>query len=233
MTREELEKILNRRLLQIANINTNWTIWNGLRNSFQKGAEYEQLPEYSPRFWTVTMNNLLSKALLEMAKLCDEHRECMGLLKIINICEQNQGLFPDEHVLTFTNVETGEEISRTRRVNVVETIKQAKEKYQSVCGIREKLSVLRDKTLAHTDKDVFLDTQALYQKVSLQEGEFEELISVATDILKSFLSDLAHTVVSINCVDEDDYDILLYYVKKGKAAYLKEIRAKTSELNKS
>ena len=169
MTKEELDATLNKLLYDIATIKTNWIIWKGLRDNLQEGAEYTRILEYSPCFWTVTLNNLLSNTLLGLARLYDEHKDCVGIKKLINICEQNQTLFPQERKEVYTDPDTGEQTLHKEHVNIRESIKMAKIKYQSINKFRDQLITLSDKHLAHTDKQNFLDVKSLYNEISLKK----------------------------------------------------------------
>lgn len=228
MTIEKLEAILNKMILEITAINTNWVMWNGLREEMQNGAKYEILLDFSPCFWTITLNNLLSRTLLGTAKLYDENKKCIGLQKIINICEQNQELFPKNRTATYTDGYTGEKTSFTISKDVSESIRIAKQKYQDVHDLRIQLMSLRDKYLAHADKDIFLDVEIFYHEVALKKEAFEKLIETAANILNSFLASLSDTQVHTEFENSDDYKNLLRYAKEGKEAVLKRIRSKTN-----
>lgn len=228
MTKEELDAILNKMLREITIINTNWVMWNGLRDALQEGSEYNKLLEYSPCFWTITLNNLLSKALLGTAKLYDENKKCMGLQKIINICEQNQKLFSKNRTTTYTDGYTGEKNSFTVSKDISESIRISKQKYQDIHNFRTQLITLRDKYLAHADKDIFLDIEAFYNEVALKKDALEKLIETAENILNSFLADLSDTRVYTEFENSDDYKNLLRYAKEGKEAVLQRIRSKTN-----
>ena len=231
MTSEELVLILNEMLHEITIIKTNWTIWKGLKNELYEGAEYEVVLGYSPCFWTVTLNNLLDKALLGTAKLYDEHKGCYGLKKIINLCEQNQKLFPKCHELKCKDGYTGEEFSHTTKRDISAEIKTARQKYQSLQDARTQLTTLRDKHLAHSDKNFFLDASGLYNEVSLKGETLEVLIDTAADITNSFFAALSDAKIHAEYQNVDDYKTLLRYAKEGKEAYLQRIKSKTN--NKS
>lgn len=226
MTKEELDAILNKMLREITIINTNWVMWKGLRDALQEGSEYNKLLEYSPCFWTITLNNLLSKALLGTAKLYDEHKDSLGLKRLIDRCEQNQGLFPKSHTIKSIDAYTGEPDPLTISKNISADILMLKEKYASVQHYSEQLMTLRDKHMAHMDKKYFLIDSELYHKVALKKDSLEALIKTAGDIANCLLSNLSHTVVPIEYNNSDDYEILLRYVKEGKEAYLQKIKAK-------
>ncbi|MBE6567763.1 MAG: hypothetical protein E7657_03790 [Ruminococcaceae bacterium] len=229
MTTEKLEATLNEFLHEITIIKTNWIIWNGLREEMQEGAKYEKLLEYSPCFWTVTLNNLLSKTLLGTAKLYDEHKDCLGLQKLINICDQNQTLFPKSHAIIHTNGYTGEQIPYEVQKDICANIKEAREKYQSVQNFRSQLITLRDKHLAHLDKSTFLNAKELYREVALKKEALEKLFETAAGIANSFLSCLSNNVVYTEFHNVDDYQILLTYIKEGKKAYLQRIKPRTNK----
>ena len=226
MTAKKLDSILNEMLREITIIKTNWTMWKGLKNELHKGAEYEAILGYSPCFWTVTLNNLLDKALLGTAKLYDEHDDCFGLKKLINVCEQNQKLFPKCHELKCKDGYTGEEFSHTIKRDISAKIEVARQKYQSLQDARTQLITLRDKHLAHTDKSIILEAEKLYQEVALKGEVFEKLIDTAAEITNSFLSTLSNTAVHIGFQNADDYKTLLHYAKEGKEAYLQKIKSR-------
>ena len=227
MTTEKLEAILNKLLGEITIIKANWFIWKGLKEEMKEGTEYENLLTISPCFWSITFDNLLSKALLGTAKLYDEDKECIGLQKIINICEQNQKLFPKTHNVKLSDGYTGEQLTYVAQNDISESVKIAQQKYQSVQEFRTQLIQLRDKHLAHTDKKVVLLEKDFYNEVSLKREAFEKLIETAADITNLFLSILSGTTVHTEFHNVDDYKKILRYTKEGKEAYLKRIRSKT------
>lgn len=231
MTVERVIATFEKTLSDIIIIKTNWLIWKGLRNNLHKGAEYEELLEYSPCFWTITLDNLLSKVLMGTAKLYDEDKGCMGLQKIINICEQHQKLFPKSRTIMVTDGYTGEKDSYIVEKDIIADIKNARQKYQSIKDIRMQLITLRDKHLAHTDKSVFLGTEEFYREISLKGEALEKLIEIAADIVNTFLSNLSDTLFYTEFENADDYEKLLRYVKKGKEAYRQEIRSKINHSN--
>ena len=228
MTVEELAATFEKTLSEIAIIKTNWLIWKGLRKNLHKGAEYEKLLEYSPCFWTITLDNLLSKVLMGTAKLYDENKDCMGLQKIINICEQHQKLFPKSRTITVTDSYTGEKVSYIVEKDIIADIKSARQKYQSIKDIRIQLIKLRDKHLAHTDKSVFLETEEFYREISLKGEALEKLMEIVADIVNTFLSNLSDTLFYTEFENADDYKDLLHYAKEGQEAYSQKIRAKTN-----
>lgn len=229
MTAENLEAILNEMLREITIINSNWIMWNGLREEMMEGAKYEEVLKYSPCFWTVTLNNLLSKTLLGTSKLYDEHKDCLGLKKLINICEQNQSLFPKNHTVTYANGYTGEIAHDILQNDIGANIREAKQKYQSVQNYRTQLITLRDKHLAHVDKNIFLNAKEFYKEVSLKRDALEKLIKTAGEIANSFLSRLSSTCIHVEYQNSDDYKILLRYAKEGKASYLQRIKKSNHE----
>ncbi|MBQ7851649.1 MAG: hypothetical protein IJ342_02055 [Muribaculaceae bacterium] len=228
MTKEELDAILNKSLREIAIIKTNWIILNGLKEAMQEGAEYEMLLDISPCFWSTTLNNLSSNVLMKTAKIYDEHKDCIGLKKIINICEQNQELFPKKHTVTCTDGDTGEKCSFDMKKDVCKDIRDAQHKYQELYDARMQLMTLRDKYLAHTDKRIFLDVKSFYQEVAFKQETIEILIKTAGDIFNSFLSDLSNTTVPLEFDNADDYEKMLRYAKDGKEAFLQRIKSRAN-----
>ena len=112
--------------------------------------------------------------------------------------------------------------------DIGDDIQIAKQKYQEIYDCRTQLITLRDKYLAHADKDIFLDIEAFYHEVALKKEALEKLIETAESILNSFLADLSDTRVYTEFENLDDYKNLLRYAKEGKEAYLQRIRSKTN-----
>lgn len=145
-----------------------------------------------------------------------------GFKKIINICEQNQNIFPKKHEFYLTDSKTKESVAMKREVDLLLTLKEAQAQYKSVEVLRDKLITLRDNHLAHADKDHILDIHTLYQNSSLKNDEIDKLIAVAAGILNSFLSALDRTVVSVHHTNADDYKNILKYAVLGKDTRMKE-----------
>lgn len=155
-------------------------------------------------------------------------KNALDCKKIINICEQNQKLFPKNRKVMYTDGYTKEQLSYIMQKNINEDIQIARQKYQSVQEFRTQLITLRDKHLAHTDKKVFLYTKDFYNEVSLKGEALEKLIETASDITNLFLSNLSDTVVHTEFHNVDDYEKILRYVKEGKEAYLQKIKSKNN-----
>lgn len=215
MDKETLAEFINQQIIHLVEIRSYSHIWLELHNAFQADAEYNAVYRVSPYFWHLLLKNLQHCFLLEAAKLFDESGESLSIQKTINICEQNQKLFPTEHKRIVYYHSTEKVIENTVSVNIKNVIKEAKEKYASVSETREKLFILRDKDLAHFDKKHSLDVSKLYGETALNRDKFDEMLCVAEEILNTFLSALTDTKISTRHCDVEDYERLLKVARKG------------------
>lgn len=215
MDKETLEKLLKEQLNHLVEIRSYSKIWLDLHNAFQADAKYNSVYRIAPYFWQITLENYQHRFLLEVAKLYEESNECLSIQKMINICEQNQKLFPKEHRRELYCHSTDEIVVKIVPVDITKTIAEAKEKYATVAETRDKLFALRDKDLAHFDKKKGLDLKQFYQDTALNRDKFEEMICVAENILNSFLTVLTDTAVCTKHVDIEDFERLLKVARKG------------------
>ena len=215
MKKEDLEQKLQIQLSRVTHIKSCLEIWKGLHAEFSSEAENNAVFQESPYFWNMVLKTFQENFLLGVAKLYDENSDSLGLRKTINICEQNQSLFPTEHQRKLYDHFGKKEIVNVVPVDIVATIKSANDCYNSVQEFRSKLITIRDKYLAHSDKKYAENPALLYEEFSLKWEDFEKLIFVAQKILNGFLTALIDMCVSTTHWDRDDFKHLLFAANAG------------------
>ena len=223
MTKENLQQKLEVQLTKVTHIKSCFEIWKGLHNKFQLGAEYNTVFQKSPYFWNLTLQVFQERFLLEVAKLYDENKDCLGIKKMINICEQNQKLFPKEHRRKLYNHFEEKEIENIVSVDIVSVIQSAKNRYNTAQDTRRRLITLRDKYLAHADKKYVEDPNNLYQEIALNIDAFKKLLNVADEILNILLIALTDRCHSLDHLNRDDYNYLLAAAHNGIEKTNKEV----------
>ena len=229
MTKDRLENLIKTQLYNISDIITYLTIWEELHIAFQTGEKYREVYQWSPFFWQTLLHNYQQRFLIETAKLYDKSTDSMGIQKMINICEQNQKLFPKEHTRKLFEIRDDREIIQTVSVNISGILQSAKSKYLEMSESGQKLRQLRDKHLAHADHKYYTDITSLYEEVGLGREEFRNMIDTAGEIMNSFLTALTDTRIALKHLDVDDYKHLLGFAYEGITAYEQETNGRKSQ----
>lgn len=200
MTKAEYEKALKKLMDKIIYCESNRQIYKRLTELCGIGKKYEDVAIKGDMFFSMIVHNLLNELLAELARLYDEGS--FGLLKAINIVEQNQKLLSEYC--------DKEEIDQRE---IKQMITDAREKYNSVKDCRERLFEIRDKHLAHTDKKYVLNYGVLYD--GFNWGYVEDLIMAAAEIINRITSLLRGAVTMYNWIGDDGVDVLIRAAHNG------------------
>ena len=123
----------------------------------------------------------------------DPRNEVVSISKLVNICEQNQSIFPDMVVIHGINAGTGNheiwEIPTDSGVLRLD-ITSWKDGFAELSSTVTKLNTLRNKYFAHNSKEMFYKNEGI--SVGITEAEIESLLSFATKVCKEALCVLCY-----------------------------------------
>lgn len=188
-------------------------------SKYDKEEKYHNVIQKYPCFWNLTIRNIESNIALITAKLYDAHKDCFGLQKLINVCEQSPKLFPERRELFGEVIET----------DVVSISKKAQTLLNNMKSQSDLLREHRDKNIAHKDKQYIIRQNKLYEGYPLTWGDIDDLLHTATGICNIFLAELTEkAIVPIYSNFDDIFGLLdnahigsLYrhefYTKKNKS----------------
>lgn len=199
MTKNDVEERIKQLLNKLTLVENNRCIYEELSKLCGKDKKYECVLKQNKCFWGMTISNLKSSLITELAKIFDEHNGSFGIKKVINICSQNYSWF--------VGWCAQESITHNELIQYFES------QYAKVENERNKLKTIRDKYLAHNDKKYIIGYSELFDGFTW--SNVEDLIEVAFDILATIWGCFTNTGYCISCLDNDDVRCLIFDAYKG------------------
>lgn len=176
--------ILNR----LTYVNSSINISKSIKSAFDSEARELLLPDIN--FWIVVWDNCMFRALLELAKTYEEGQDVIGIQKLIN------------------------QVSQTKpSTNKKALVQESQEKYDVLKSSRDKLRTLRDKGLAHADKEYLTDLECLVSEYGLSSAKIDELINSAAEICNDILIEFSGEGRSVAVALNDDASGIIRDVK--------------------
>ena len=158
--------------------NSSINIFKSILDFYKKDDPELPLPDLN--FWVAVADNCCFRSLAELAKTYDEDEEAVGLRRLMNQAEQ------------------------TKSVGIKAILQLARENYDKLAPQREKLKILRDKGLAHSDKKYATNLQSLVSAYGLSLEEQLALINTAADICNDILAEFTGVGRSVALAHNDD-----------------------------
>ena len=200
MTTDEYEQSLKVLMDKTIYCEANRQIYKRLTELCGIGKTYEVVLEKGNLFFGMMVDNLLNELLMELSRIYDEGS--FGLLKVINIIYGNKEL----------STEYCNKLGLSKKV-INQLVIDVKQIYDGVKECREKLFTIRDKHLAHTDKDFVFDYGALYKDFTWRNVEV--LIEAAAEIINRLTDLLNGTQINYNWIDDGNVNIVIHAMYKG------------------
>ena len=200
MTKEKLEKIIYRLIHELKLAKDCLSVFRTIndakehrRREVQSAIGFFDTAQRSAKYTLYMMLCNLYES--------DSRNEVLSISKLINICEQNQSIFPDRYVISVINAGAGNhenwEIPTDNDV-LQREIKSWKDGLKELSSTITKLNTWRNKYFAHNSKEVFYKNEGIFEAVT--EVEIESLLNFALIVCKEALSELSHS----------DFDITTY-----------------------
>jgi len=175
MQKQEMKQIIETLINKVRFAENNRLLYVQLCSLCGEGKPYEEVWYIAKTFWSMTTQNIFVRIIWELMELYDEHKQAYGLLKLMQVCEQNQNLFYDN----ITDPIKHQKATRKLLADV-------HEEYSKIEQQRKKLKTIRDVDMAHLDAKYILNTNAIYVDENFLWGDIEELIHSAFIICNSF-----------------------------------------------
>ena len=194
MNEQRLCQNVNALLDRLTYANSSIHIFKSILAVYDNQEQDLLLPDMN--FWRVVCDNCCFRALAELAKTYDEGKDSIGLQKLLNQAEQTR---PEE--------------------SVRELVKAARESYSSLHPLRDKLKILRDKGLAHSDKEYASNLKLLVSEHGMPLEDIETLIRTAAEICSDILVAFTGTGRSIELFLNDDASGIIHDLRiaRGKS----------------
>lgn len=194
MNEQRLCQNVNALLDRLTYANSSIHIFKSIIAVYDNQEQDLLLPDMN--FWRVVCDNCCFRALAELAKTYDEGKDSIGLQKLLNQAEQTR---PEE--------------------SVRELVKAARESYSSLHPLRDKLKILRDKGLAHSDKEYASNLKLLVSEHGMPLEDIETLIRTAAEICSDILVAFTGTGRSIELFLNDDANGIIHDLRiaRGKS----------------
>ena len=200
MEQEKLCQNINATLDRLTFANSSLNIVRSIQAAYKK--EGKELFIRDINFWKTVTDDCCFRALVELAKTYEEGKDSVGLQKILNQTEQ---LLPNEQIK--------------------QLLEQAREKYATLEPLRDKLRILRDKGLVHSDKKYASDLNTLVTEYGLPLDELNILIDTAAEICSDILGELTGTGRTIELALSDDASEIIKDIKFAQMKQKEEHKA--------
>ena len=162
-------------------------------------------------FNKVTLISLQTTFIMETCKLVDI-RENKNIFKLLNICESNYSIFPEESIIEVP-IENGEIETFINKINVREDIINIKNELNKFNNIIEHLKGLRDQYYAHCDKEFFFESEKVFQKYHISYEDISELLNLLLKSLNKILIDLCNESYMFIHKGTDEFEKILQCIK--------------------
>lgn len=137
---------------------------------FKYFAENKELFQLSPTFFAFARDGLLESAVSNLVKLYDVHKDALSIYKYLNLAEQSRNVL----------------FEKANQKELKNAIKQDRDKLSREEEVLSNLRMWRDKRLFHLDKNYAGDLNEVFREYILTIEQFENLFSLAKDILNRY-----------------------------------------------
>ena len=205
------EKLLDYAIQLLTHIRITFSYLNTYKSLCTFHKQYYIAMNKAPLFFNITEYALVSALMMNLCKLYDGDKEALSFVKLKNICEQNQPLFPKYR--KEKGMETDIPFSISGLLSQVE--KDLKEASKSI----EHLKIQRDKLWAHNDKKYFLNPKNVENTYPINWDEIEELLILANSFTNSVLVAFTNSIeapwFNSPTACEDNVEIVLALMDMG------------------
>lgn len=210
----------------------------------ENSKKYSEVMEYSPAFYSVVYNALISEVIMIISKIYDDSKNSVNLGKFISACQRNIELFPKEKVHTYPpenvgcnggSITTLSEEERTFHFDLKMEEKMAcyMKKNKSLKEPLKNLKIQRNKLYAHHDLNVILKIDDIIKSNPLNMKEIESMIDLALDFSQFVIASLTTKYTLPLYSNIDDWGQTLFMAEYGRKKYEEEMQAKKLEGEKN
>jgi len=190
--------------------------FNLLRSLSAANEEYFIEFAQSNTFWSLTFEAHLDATLVRLCKSFDLHRRSLNLRTLVSTVKENLHLFEEEGFRERLRGNTFvDSLAATYRVPSAAMIQEDLEFVSPDNPLVKKLTVWRDKHIAHRDPSSVLNPEELTGRYPLLFTDIDELLRRGLRIVNEYSSPFIATTHSSGVVGKDDYLTILKAVRES------------------
>ncbi len=208
MTRENIIEYAEALHYRVRIINSYRRIYKHLCD---KKEQYNDVLNFAPTYFKLTTRALVHDLMVEMCKLFENDKQVMSIIKLYNICEQNQSIFPVTR--SFERDGKKEEYA----FSIHEVLLITKENLEHFNKAILNLKNQRDLIWAHSDKNHIISPNIVEKGTPVSWGEIEDLLQFASDFLNQLLLGLTNNIALPYFANDTDIELLFEIAQQGLA----------------
>jgi hypothetical protein len=196
-----------------------WECLEGYKSSYLK--ELNQ----APHFFTFTIRAHLDDALMTLSRIIRRQKDAFTIWDFLNFVEKNPEIFSDEAFSQRMKQkpdyeEYGEYRVKSHTLITQKDIEKDKQKLLSQEQTINNLITLRDKVIAHIDRNFLLTGKVISNEYPLQPQQLEEVIDNIVEILNRHSYAYNSSIWLEKIPGEDDVqnvmDFIRFYIQERK-----------------
>lgn len=206
---ENLKKSLDLLANHMVLVRSNLAIIQGIRELVEEDNDYTMVMNQSVAFWNMTFHNSWEEIAHSLSKVFDDSQNVISVPSVINMCEKNR------HILEPVLIEINEkrDDSEKRIPDYTALLQKLHELYDNPMALREKLKVIRNKQVAHSDRQITFGSR---EALMLKRAEAELLADLAEEVTNTIAGSLYNTAYCFHVLDDEkDVKTLLFYAMTG------------------
>ena len=206
---ENLKKSLDLLANHMVLVRSNLAIIQGIRELVEEDNDYTMVMNQSVAFWNMTFHNSWEEIAHSLSKVFDDSQNVISVPSVIDMCEKNR------HILEPVLIEINEkrDDSEKRIPDYTALLQKLHELYDNPMALREKLKVIRNKQVAHSDRQIAFGSR---EALMLKRAEAELLADLAEEVTNTIAGSLYNTAYCFHVLDDEkDVKTLLFYAMTG------------------
>lgn len=192
--KKKFEEYSNYIIEEITEIDSMFDAYIGIYN---KRVDCVELINMAPAFWGLVMDSFLNYSILMLAKLFDNDNEVISINKYINFVEQNKKYLFSNEINT----------------DLAMKVKHIKKKLEEKENYINKLKYVRDKSVAHNDKNIINKKIDVYEQHNFTIEEIHTLIEMVKEIVNIFWFEYSNIYEVLEATNKGDYEIVFDALK--------------------
>lgn len=208
---EEFKQLLEGLINNLLNARYHYTLYQNLQAAL---SEYEREINQCGAFWQLTLRAHRETCLLNLCRVYDGNSKSLSLAEFIKIIQEHIELFDiskfRERLKDNPYVDS---LAQTERLPKQEELSQEFTFVNNSDPLVKKLTILRNNTIAHTNKDWLLALRE--EPKPLTWDEVNQLIKRGLTIYNKYRSLFEASTYASTLIGEDDYKTVLKYYRLG------------------
>lgn len=162
---------------ELNNANWHFTVFEHLD---KLRGEYKEEMLEALEFWGLTQRSHFLDTIMRLNKICDNDPDTINIHKLLNYAEQNIEIFSDESFERRQHDSVNYEIAMVmhgKNPNKIDQEYLAKSREKFAAILDTNLKKLRDKAIAHIDKEVVVKGILPFKEYQVDPSEIESIIN--------------------------------------------------------